>query len=266
MQQKMSTDKTPDWRDHPVGSEAFLAARRAAMAEQVWPVEDPSYAPVGHERGIRTSTRITSNYRGTHRKRSMDVKPEEVIDVLKHAQVTRWVLMGLHGYVGYLSDPRATQDVDVLIDHDFKHQAVKAIQLRWPQLETREADVAVRFHDPGDVDADGKPKPVIDLMLPWSNIHAEILKYHVIVDPETGHHLPNLEAALCAKYAAMVSPHRAFDRKSQDAVDFRLIVKCNLNDIDRERLQTLAEFVWTGAGPEILEFLDLAVNDQPFPL
>ncbi len=48
----------------------------------------------------------------------MDIAPQDVIDVLVAAGVKNWVLMGLHGYVGYLPSPRATQDVDVLVPHE----------------------------------------------------------------------------------------------------------------------------------------------------
>lgn len=63
----------------------------------------------GHAYGIGVSTRLTSYYRQTHRKQAVDVTRSEVIDCLVEAGVKNWVLMGLHGYVGYLPMPRATQ-------------------------------------------------------------------------------------------------------------------------------------------------------------
>lgn len=47
----------------------------------------------------------------------MDITPQQVIDVFNAAGVKSWVLMGLHGYVGYMPQPRATQDVDVMVRH-----------------------------------------------------------------------------------------------------------------------------------------------------
>ncbi len=45
-------------------------------------------SPSGHAYGIRTSTRLTSYYRQTHRKNAVDVTPQEVIDCIVTANVT----------------------------------------------------------------------------------------------------------------------------------------------------------------------------------
>ena len=96
----------------------FIAARNAAMARYTgWighDAMDPT-GPSGHAYGLAVSTRLTSYYRTTHRKGAMDITPQQVIDCLVAANVKEWVLMGLHGYVGYLPMPRATQDVDVMV-------------------------------------------------------------------------------------------------------------------------------------------------------
>src|SRR5688572_8100512 len=98
-----------------------LERRRQAMVQYTGmegaDALDPK-GPSGHAAGVRTSTRLTRQYRQTHRKQAMDISPQDVIDVLVAAGVKNWVLMGLHGYVGYLPSPRATQDVDVLVPHD----------------------------------------------------------------------------------------------------------------------------------------------------
>lgn len=210
---------------------------------------------------------MTSTFRQTrYQGRSMDVKPSEVTAVLREAGVRRWVLMGLHGYVGYLPEPRATQDVDVLVDHDDRAAAVAAIEDRWPTLEVRASEVVVRFMDPGELDADGRSKPVIDVMLPWSHLHAEVLKSQVVVDEATDDRVPTLEAALAAKYAAMVSPNRQPAKKAFDAGDFRNLVLSNADQIDSEELVRLAELVWEGATDDILDLLDAAKTDRPFEL
>ena len=98
----------------------------------------------------------------------MDIKPSEVMDCLRDAGVQNWYLMGLHGYVGYLPMPRATQDVDVMVPHNQKRKAIQAISERWPELVEEEFEPVVRFYDPGELDRDGNKVPVIDLMLPWS--------------------------------------------------------------------------------------------------
>lgn len=185
-------------------------------------------SPSGHAYGIRTSTRLTSYYRQTHRRNAVDATPQEVIDCIVAANVINWVLIGLHGYVGYMPMPRATQDVDIMVPYSQKEKAVKAIAERWPMLEKRSLSQVVRFMDRGDPDEVGNPKPVIDIMLPWSEFQKTILLDHVLIDPESGNRIPTIEAAIVSKYAALISPHRNIDKREYDAGDMRRIIKANL--------------------------------------
>lgn len=250
------------------GTPEFVAWRRAEMDKQPGPrgLDDRSIVPVGHAKGVSISTSITSNYRELHRRGSMDVQPGQVARVLIEAEIEPWVLMGLHGYAGYMSDPRATQDVDVMVSYEVKNRARAVIENRWPRLHAHELEMVIRFHDPGETDREGKTKPVLDLMLPWSPFQELILAEHIIIDNETGHHLPTLEAALVSKYAAMVSSYRAVIRKAQDAVDFRAIVQSNRIHIDVDRLRELADAVWDGGGNEIETFLVIVDRDEAFEL
>ena len=65
---------------------------------------DPTL-PAGHAYAIRKSTQLTSYTKRHQRKAAMDITPQEVIDVINAAGVQNWVLMGLHGYVGYMPNP-----------------------------------------------------------------------------------------------------------------------------------------------------------------
>ena len=247
----------------------FLAARHAAMLAQTGfkgvDETDPTL-PAGHAYGIRVSSRLTSDYRKRVRKLEVDVTPEQVIECLRAAGVKNWVLMGLHGYVGYLPMPRATQDVDVMVPYSEKNRAVKAIADRWPMLLQRASSQVVRFLDPEDDFPDGQPKPVVDIMLPWSPFQESILKHHVTIDPQTGNRYPTLEAAIVSKYAPLVSPHRSWDKKQQDAVDLRRILRANHEQIDRSVIRELGNQVWEQGGEELLSFVDLAMQDKPFPV
>jgi hypothetical protein len=247
-----------------------LERRRRAMAkyEDACKALDDldSTCPAGHASGVQKSAWLTENYRSIHRKQAMNIGPQEVIDVLVTAGVKNWVLMGLHGYVGYLTQPRATQDVDVMVSYPERKRAVKALRQAWPNLIVRELPQVVRFLDPADLDPGGKPKAVIDLMQPWGKFQETILKHHVLVDEQTQHRIPTLEAALVAKYAAMVSPHRDREKREYDAGDFRRMVRANHNRIRRDVLRRLADEVWEGAGAEIEQFLETALSDEPFPI
>jgi hypothetical protein len=247
----------------------FLAARHAALLAQTAGFAgvdetDPT-GPSGHTYGVRVSSRLTSDYRRRLRRGIVDVTPEEVIECMIAAQVKDWVLMGLHGFVGYLPMPRATQDVDVMVPYSQKKRAAGAIQKRWPMLKRVDLSQVVRFLDETDVDPDGRPKPVVEVMLAFGKFQETILKQHVIVAPETGSRYPTLEAALASKYAALVSPHRSREKKEYDAGDFRRIVRANHKRIDREALSSLANEIWEQGGTEILRFIELTLADKPLP-
>jgi hypothetical protein len=248
---------------------AYLEKRRRAMELAGAPADMDEYdpkLPAGHAYAIGTSTRLTSYFRRHHRKGAMDITPQDVIDVLIAAGVKDWVLMGLHGYVGYMPDPRATQDVDVMVAYSERQRAKQAIAERWPDLVVRELSQVTRFLDPNDLDATGQPKPVVDLMHPWSPFQELILKEYVIVDGETQHRLPTVEAALVSKYASIVSPHRDREKKEYDSADFRRIAKANHDRLRTDDLRRLAGLVWEGGAEEIQHFVQIALSDEPFPI
>ena len=247
----------------------FLAARHSAMLAQRGfeglDALDPT-GPSGHAYGLRISARLTSDYRKRLRRGIVDVTPQEVIECFIDAGITNWVLMGLHGYVGYLPMPRATQDVDVMVPFSQKDRAAKAVATRWPMLAQQTLPQVVRFADPTDLDESGKPKPVIDIMLPWSEFQLTILSDYVIDDPTTGSRYPTVEAAIVSKYAPLVSPHRSREKKDYDAGDLRRIIRANYAAIDRAVIKRLGDQVWEHGGDELLSFLEIAQQDKPFPI
>ena len=196
----------------------------------------------------------------------MDVKPAEVMSCLRDAGVENWCLMGLHGYVGYLPMPRATQDVYIMVPHNQKRKAVKAIIGRWPELIKEEFEPVVRFYDPGELDIDGNRVPVIDLMLPWGKFQETILKEHVLTDRKTGSRYPTAEAAIVAKYAALISPSRKPGKRKYDAGDLEGLILSTHQNLNLVAIQSLAGQVWEGGSEEILRFIDCALNEKPFPV
>lgn len=246
----------------------FIAARDAAMAEvgdgfAGHDASDPQ-VPSGHAYGLEVSTRLTSCYRTTHGRGALDITPRQVMDCLRAAEVQNWLLMGLHGYVGYLPMPRATQDVDVMVPYTEKKRATEAISDHWPALQMMEVSQVVRFHDPGDRDRDGNARPVIDIMLPWGEYQETILAQHVVVDEATGDRIPSIEAAVVLKYAAIISPHRDIENREYDSGDFRRLVKANHAEIDHEVVEKLAGLVWEHGAEDIRRFMKRALAGQPF--
>jgi len=103
--------------------------------------------------------------------------------------------------------------------------------------------------DPSDLDHEGNPKPVVDLMHPWSPFQKLILKEYVIVDPGTQHRLPTVEAALVSKYAlfskydSVLSSYRDREKKEFDAGDFRRLARANCDRVRTDDLRRLAALV-----------------------
>jgi hypothetical protein len=196
----------------------------------------------------------------------MDIKPAEVMSCLRAAGVENWCLMGLHGYVGYLPMPRATQGVDIMVPHNQKRKAVKAITGRRPALIKEELEPVVRFYDPGELDIDGNRVPVIDLMLPRGKFQQTILEEHVLTDKKTGSRYPTAEAAIVAKYAALISPSRKPGKQKYDAGDLESLIVSTHPNLNVAAIQSLAGQVWEGGSEEILWFIDCALNEKPFPV
>ena len=133
------------------------------------------------------------------------VRPQKVIRLLNDAQV-RFIVMGTHGISGYRSEPRATQDVDVLVSKRDHRKAVEAIRRGYPKLLLSDTPAVTRFSDPAT------DKVVIDLMKPYEPIYQLAFK-HTVSAGEL-YCIPNLELALASKYAAMISPNGFSFRRS----------------------------------------------------
>jgi hypothetical protein len=78
--------------------------------------------------------------------------------------------------------------------------------------------------------------------------------------------LPTREAALAAKYSALVSPYRDWVRKSYNAGDLRSIILAAPQLINLGEAYRLGELIFPGGGNELLEFIKLAIDQKPFPV
>jgi hypothetical protein len=210
-----------------------------------------------HLEALRTSSMLTEWYRRGHRRDAAMVTPEGVIAALHRAGV-RFVLMGTHGLGGWRSEPRATQDVDVLVTKKDLRKAVRSLAAAYPGLEIEDTPVVARFIDP----ATGKA--VIDVMKPTQAVY-QIVFRHTLPVGDT-HRIPDLEMALASKFAAMVSPNRVQAKKLVDAGDFVDVVTHNRGAIDLPKLQRLADKVYPGGGAEIVRLVEDIDAGRPFQL
>jgi len=195
-----------------------------------------------HQEGLAISSAITSWY-----VKNM-IPPREVIRVLTDAKV-RFMLVGAHGIAGWLDEPRATQDVDVLVGYRQHQKATRALLAAFPHLQADDQEVVIRLSDPES------GRVLIDVMKSVQPLHREGLRYATTVAWEgLTYKVPSLEMALALKFGPMVSIARADPKKYRDASDFMLMVKKNPN-IDLAVLAELGELVYPGGGKEIVELV-----------
>jgi hypothetical protein len=95
---------------------------------------------------------------------------------------------------------------------------------------------------------------VIDLMKPNQPLFKVAFRQMILV--EEGYLIPNLEFALACKFAAMVSPNRAEQKKHLDAADFISMVQKNSSSIRLASLKRLGERVYPGGGREIMQLVE----------
>ena len=229
------------------GKKAVVTRRRWAKSDHLWKDHDPppSTAPVDHAGSFESTRWLTENQYHRWRPDAVRVDPEEVIRLLNRAGV-KFILMGHHGIGGWLSHARATRDVDVLVQKRHHAKAVRAIHEAYPALTQVDHVVVTRFLDPKDGD------PVIDVMKP-QDLYAEAFKNTVRVGDS--HDVPNLELALAAKFAALISRNRDDAKKHFDAGDFIQLVQRNHAAIDEVRLRQLGKAVCVGGGEALLKFV-----------
>ena len=174
------------------------------------------------------------------------ISPLEVMSVLDKQRI-KFMLVGLHGLVGWLNEARATEDVDILVGTKHQKKAVRLLLERFPQLHEEDHEVVTRLRD------NETNKVAIDVMKTNQPLFREALKHgHLVKAGTLSYFIPGLELALAMKFAPMISLTRADEDKFQDAHDFMRMIRCN-PDIDLEKLAAFGELVYPGGGKEIVE-------------
>jgi hypothetical protein len=200
-----------------------------------------------HGEALRRSSQIARNLLRMYRPQASMISPEDVIGVLNAAGV-RFILMGNYGITGWRRERRASEDVDVLVRTRDHRKAADTILNCFPDLQMQDFPVVTRFLDPTT------KIPVIDLMKPNQPLFKVAFRQTVLV--EEGYRIPNLEFALACKFAAMVSPNRAVNKKYLDAADFMSMVEANASSIRLAQLRRLGERVYPGGGAEIIQLVE----------
>jgi hypothetical protein len=176
------------------------------------------------------------------------LSPLDVIQVLNRDKIS-FVLVGAYGVVGYMSQSRATEDVDVVVALRHVKKATRVLLEEFDFLEADDQEVVVRLRDKETKDT------LVDLMKPTQPHLRAIFKNTRTTElGKEKHRIPTCEMALVLKFAPMISLARIDKKKYQDAHDFMDIVGKN-DDIDEESLQSLGDLVYNGGGKEIVELV-----------
>jgi hypothetical protein len=175
------------------------------------------------------------------------IAPLDIVAALNQAEVN-FVLVGAHGLSGWVADPRATRDVDVVVMSRHLKRATRALLEAFPHLQSVEYPAVIRFRDRTS------GKIVIDA-LKQRELYREAFKHTRTVSASgQTYKIPSLEMALAMKFAAMLSPNRDDADRFQDAHDFINIVRAN-PEFDRKKAAALGEQVCAGGGSDLLEMV-----------
>jgi len=173
--------------------------------------------------------------------------PQEIVPVLQRANVD-YVLLGLYGIMGWMKEPRVTEDVDVLVAKRHLKRSLEAVHKAFPSLKSHETPVVVRFFE--------RDKAVLDVMKPHHPLFVEALRS--ATQRQLGSlkvRVPALEMALALKFFSMTSQGRKEEDKYQDAHDFIHIVKSNRN-IGLSKLQSWGELAYSGGGTDLVKMAE----------
>src|SRR5258707_10982698 len=86
-----------------------------------------------HRRALETSSWLTDLFRRQKKQMCVGIGPREVIAALADGGV-KCVLMGTHALNTWRSQPRATQDVDILVRSRVARRAVESLRSNFPDL------------------------------------------------------------------------------------------------------------------------------------
>ena len=177
---------------------------------------------------------------------------EKVIQILDELGVS-WCLIGAHA-VGEFTEPRATTDVDLLVDDRKLGELLGALRTGLGELDDVDIGPAVRLR-----------AIAVDLVRASSNrLFRETISGAV---ERHGMKLPTREALIALKFMAMVAPFRAQNRRRQDVVDLIALYESAVEtELDRAELARLTAMIFPGAETKLSELLRRIDAGEPIQL
>ena len=193
------------------------------------------------------SSRIARTLRNMYWPEMSAISPEDVFAMLNEANVP-FILMGTYGITGWRDEPRASDDVDILVRTRDRRKAVQAIRASLPSFRVVDSAAVTVFHDPAT------ERPLVEVRRPTQPLFNLAFRHSILV--EECYRIPNLEFALGSKFAMMKSPNRPYEKRYLDAADFISMVEFNAAAICLARLNRFGERIYPGGGEELLQQIE----------
>jgi hypothetical protein len=158
----------------------------------------------------------------------------------------KFVLVGGHAVNAWTGRARATVDIDIIAEKPARARDV--LKQAFPDLTVEEHPVAIRFKD--------EKLEAIDIIRPESSpLFNRVLKLTRAVRLGDAYvQIPQQEAILALKFAAMAMPTRQLEDRHTDARDFIMVAKL-LPSPDEAMLHELGELAYAGGGKELLKLV-----------
>jgi hypothetical protein len=161
-----------------------------------------------------------------------------------------WALVGAHA-VGLLTEPRATEDFDFIVEESKLRLVVEGLRDVFGELDEEDVGAAIRLR-------------ALNVDLIRSTNHPlfgeAIAQTHKVGD----WNIPSAEIVVVLKYLSAVSPWRHIDRRAQDIVDLRRVYRqVGRDNLDVARMIALAALAYPGAENEFQRILDLIDRGKP---
>jgi len=177
---------------------------------------------------------------------------KRVVAVFDRLQA-RWVLVGAHA-VGALTEPRATVDIDFIVEEAKLRQVLDALERELGKLEVVDMGPALRLQG-------------LDVDLIRSTTHPlfeEALRHTRNLE---GWRIPRPEVLIVLKFLAAVSPWRGLAKKTYDLGDLRALYHAVGKDqLDAELMQRLAARVYPGAEREFEDLIAKIERGEPISI
>ncbi len=182
----------------------------------------------------------------------MEETLQRIVSVLDRLGI-RWCLVGAHA-IGEYTEPRATSDVDLLVDDRRMSTLLSELRQELGELDVDDIGPAIRLR-----------KASVDLIRASSNT---VFRDTLADAIERGQWwFPRLESLLVMKFMAAISPFRGLDRRRQDMVDLIALYRSiDPDTLDRERVAALASTIYAGAEQELFALLAKVDADEPIQI